>query len=101
MKYSDDDAIFHYLCNQYDANAYMKMGEEEQALYDRLVNGINMLKNEDIKAKLKENELESNCTSMIFTTGCMSDNIPEGFEKIYNCGNELLDITNKMAEITA
>lgn len=37
MKYTDDVAVFHYLCGIYDAHAYKEMGEEEQTLYDKLV----------------------------------------------------------------
>lgn len=37
MKYSDDNAIFHYLCGIYDAHAYKEMGGEEQKLYNKLV----------------------------------------------------------------
>lgn len=36
LKHSDDDAIFHFLCEKYDANAYKEMGETEQTLYDDL-----------------------------------------------------------------
>ena len=35
LKNDDDSAIFHYLCKEYDANAYKKMNEEEQALYNQ------------------------------------------------------------------
>lgn len=36
MKSSDDEAVFHFLCNKYDANAYMEMPESEKELYDNL-----------------------------------------------------------------
>lgn len=49
VKYSDDDAIFHYLCGIYDAHAYKEMGEEDQGLYDKLVRAI-----PELEAKCKD-----------------------------------------------
>lgn len=36
LKHLDDDAIFHFLCNKFDAGAYKEMDETEQTLYDDL-----------------------------------------------------------------
>ncbi|MGN9196547.1 hypothetical protein [Blautia massiliensis (ex Liu et al. 2021)] len=53
-KHDDDDALFHALCQIYDANAYEKMPDEEQILYDKFnaaYDNLNALKE---KQKLEE-----------------------------------------------
>lgn len=36
MKFYDNEAVFHFLCNKYDAHAYQEMPESEKKLYDNL-----------------------------------------------------------------
>lgn len=53
-KHDDDDALFHALCQIYDAYAYKKMPDEEQILYDKFnaaFDNLNALKE---KQKLEE-----------------------------------------------
>ena len=45
LKSSDDEAVFHYLCGLYDANAYMEMTEDEQNLYERFLKAKNIIEN--------------------------------------------------------
>jgi hypothetical protein len=97
LKYLDDDAIFHYLCNQYDALAYKTMGEEEQKLYDELISAINELQNENIKTELSDYDITANCMAMVFAVGCVPDNIPNGLEELANEGNKLLKFVEKTA----
>ncbi len=37
VNYLDTGGIFHYFCNKYDAHAYKEMPEEEQEIYDALL----------------------------------------------------------------
>ena len=60
MKYSDDDAVFHYLCGIYDAHAYKDMGEEEQGLYDKLVNVIPELEKKCKELNCKDGAFSAN-----------------------------------------
>lgn len=45
LKNSDDQAIFHYLCGLYDADAYMKMKEDEQNLYEKFIKAKKAVEN--------------------------------------------------------
>ena len=52
---SDDSAIFHVLCQIYDAYAYEKMPDEEQILYDKFNAAFDKLKALKEKQKLDDN----------------------------------------------
>lgn len=84
LKYLDDDAIFHFLCNKYDAGAYKKMDKTEQALYDDLtlalsefdtsfeelvLPSITIPENESI-----ENIKKANIAHMLYATGAKEKN---------------------------
>ncbi len=44
LKSADNSAVFHVLCNQYDANPYMEMAEDEKLLFDEWVNIVKLSK---------------------------------------------------------
>ncbi len=69
MKHADDDAIFHYLCSIYDAHAYKEMGEEEQAIYDKLVSAIPELEKKCRGLNCKENAFNNNRDGILITVG--------------------------------
>lgn len=69
MKHSDDDAIFHYLCGIYDAHAYKEMGEEEQAMYDKLVNAIPKLEAKCKELNCKDNAFNINRDGILIAIG--------------------------------
>lgn len=64
MKYSDDNAIFHYLCGIYDAHAYKEMGGEEQGLYDKLIFVI-----PELEAKCKDDAFRINRDGILLAVG--------------------------------
>lgn len=64
LKYSDDNAIFHYLCGIYDAHAYKEMGEEEQVLYDKLVVVI-----PELEKKCKDDAYKINRDGILLAVG--------------------------------
>lgn len=45
FKSGDNEAVFHYLCGLYDADAYMQMTEDEQSLYERFLKAKNIVEN--------------------------------------------------------
>lgn len=69
MKFSDDDAIFHYLCGIYDAHAYKEMGEEEQALYNKLVAAIPKLEKKCKELRCKEDAFRVNRDGILLAVG--------------------------------
>lgn len=61
LKHDDDSAIFHYLCKEYDANAYKKMSDEEQALYNQFANSMGLMKKvNEITKVIDETDLNNN-----------------------------------------
>lgn len=96
LKYKDDTAIFHYLCDEYDACAYKKMSTVEQELYIKLVDGINTLKEKtDINPKLKNN-YDSACLSMLLAVGVGEND--STYEALCKNGNELFQLFSETQE---
>lgn len=89
MKYSDDDAIFHYLCGIYDAHAYKEMGGEEQRLYDKLIVAIPKL-----NASCKEDAYKINRDSMLLVVGRDRDDFSN--KELYD---HVIKIMNMMCEV--
>jgi len=69
MKHLDDDAIFHYLCGVYDAHAYKEMGEEEQAIYDKLVSSIPKLETKCKELNCKDGAFNINRDGILLAVG--------------------------------
>ena len=70
LKNDDDSAIFHYLCKEYDANAYKKMNEEEQALYNQFTNAMEVMKKVvEVTKVIDEKELNNNFVVMLLAIG--------------------------------
>lgn len=90
MKYKDDTAIFHHLCEEYDAHAYKEMGEEEQKLYDQLVNALSMMKEIFQEKSISEESYTSNYLSMLVAVGCYEEN--SLYEEMYKNGRDLLKL---------
>ena len=91
MKYSDDDAIFHYLCGIYDAHAYKEMGQEEQALYDKLVVVIPTLEKKCKELNCKDGAFIANRDCVLMAVG----NTREDFanKDLFDYGMTLLNMT--------
>lgn len=90
MKYRDDNAIFHYLCNLYDAYAYKEMEEDEQKAYDRLVSAIIRLEDMRTESNLSEDIFNANCAAMLWAVGKNEDN--HLGETLFSHGVELLNL---------
>ena len=96
LKHDDDTAIFHYLCDEYDANAYKKMSNMEQELYIKLVAGINTLKEKTkIYPRLKNN-YDSACLSMLLAVGAGENN--STYEALCKNGKELFQLFSETQE---
>jgi predicted SprT family Zn-dependent metalloprotease len=88
LKYADDTAIFHYLCGEYNANAYKEMGDTEQQLYDQLINGVEMLK--DACNRNKELDYDLNYICMLLAVCTDEDN--STYDVLCKRGNEILQL---------
>jgi hypothetical protein len=88
LKYADDTAIFHYLCGEYNANAYKEMGDTEQQLYDQLINGVEMLK--DACNRNKELDYDLNYICMMLAVCTDEDN--STYDVLCKRGNEILQL---------
>lgn len=91
MKYTDDAAIFHYLCGIYDAHAYKEMGDEEQILYDKLVVVIPELEKKCKELNCKEGAFGANRDFVLLAVG--KDR--EGYvnTELFDYGMTLLNMT--------
>ena len=88
FQYKDDSAIFHYLCNKYDAHAYKKMPEEQQQLYDKLQNvevALTQLK------EIPEDQRDAAMDVMLVTISVTEEN-EELYKDMIKCGNELMKV---------
>lgn len=90
MKHKDDVAIFHYLCGEFDAGAYMKMGENEQRLYDQLTNALSKMEKLFREKYITEENYTSNYISMLVAVGCGEENSMYG--ELYKNGKDLLNL---------
>ena len=93
LKYSDDDAIFHYLCGIYDAHAYKEMGEKEQVLYDKLVVVIPELEKKCKELECKEGAFGANRDCVLMAAGRDKENFAN--KEFYDYGMTLLNMTVK------
>ncbi len=93
MKYLDDDAIFHYLCGIYDAHAYKEMGEEEQALYDKLVVVIPELEKKCKELDCKDGAFSANRDCVLMAVGNIRNDFSN--KELFDYGMKLLNITVK------
>lgn len=90
MKYQDDMAIFHYLCKEFDAHAYKDMGEEEQRLYNQLINALSIIEKIASEKNMSEENCTSNMLSMLVAVGCYKEN--SFYEELYKNGMDLLKL---------
>lgn len=97
MKYSDDDAIFHYLCDIYDAHAYKEMGEEEQGLYDKLVFVIPELEKKCKELKCKDGAFNANCNVVMMAAGSNRESFRN--KELYDHGMRILNMVYKVNPI--
>ena len=93
--YSDDSAIFHVLCQIYDAYAYAKMPDEEQILYDKFnaaFDNLNALKE---KQKLDDNSTayRNKKLLLLFAVGYNPHNLVN--EELLNMCTETLNRMSK------
>ena len=94
MKHSDDAAIFHYLCGVYDALAYKEMGEEEQALYDKLICAIPELEKKCTELNCKEDIFSVNRDGILLAVGRDRDDFAN--KELYD---HVIKILNMIAEV--
>lgn len=88
MKYSDDDAIFHYLCGIYDAHAYKEMGEEEQILYDKLLVVIPELEKKCKELNCKEGAFNANRDVVLLAAGSNREDFSN--KELFDYGMKIL-----------
>lgn len=93
LKYSDDVAIFHYLCGVYDANAYKEMGEEEQVLYDKLVVVIPELEKKCKELNCKDDAFSANRDVVLMAAGNDRENFSN--KELFDYGMMILNMTVK------
>ncbi len=93
MKYSDDDAIFHYLCGIYDAHAYKEMGEEEQMLYDKLISVIPELEKKCKELNCKDGAFNINRDGILLVTGRNRDDFSN--KELYDHVMKILNMAVK------
>ncbi len=93
MKYADNDAIFHYLCGIYDANAYKEMGEKEQVLYDKMVVVIPALEKKCKELNCKDGAFSANRDVALMAAG----NDRESFKnkELFDYGMKILNAIAK------
>lgn len=93
MKYSDDDAIFHYLCGIYDAYAYKEMGEEEQTLYDKLVVVIPELEKKCEELNCKDGAFVANRDVVLLAVGSNRDNFSN--KELFDYGMKIMGLISE------
>lgn len=93
MKYSDDAAVFHYLCGVYDACAYKKMGDEEQVLYDKLVVVIPELEKKCKELNCKDGAFSANRDCVLIVAGNGKEDFAN--KELFDYGMKLLNMTVK------
>lgn len=96
MKYTDDNAIFHYLCGIYDAHAYMEMGDEEQGLYDKLIFVIPELEKKCKELNCKDGAFNANRDVVLMVVG--NDREDFSNKELFDYGMKLLNMTVKEKE---
>ena len=90
LKYKDDVAIFHYLCQEFDANAYKEMNNEEKNLYDLLINAISNMEKVFNEKNIPEESFTSNYMSMLLAIGCENEN--PLYDELCSAGKKLLNL---------
>lgn len=88
LKYKDDTAIFHHLCEKFDANAYKDMGDEEQMLYDRLSNALSMIKAVFDEKDMPNETYMHNYIAMLLAIGCDEGN--SLYKKLRESGEKVM-----------
>ena len=90
MKYLDDDAVFHYLCGIYDAYAYKEMGQEEQALYDKLVVVIPTLEKRCKELNCKDGAFSANRDAVLLAAGSNREDFSN--KELFDYGMKILSM---------
>lgn len=92
LKHKDDVAIFHYLCQEFDAGAYKKMSDVEQRLYEQLTSAIPKMEKLYKENDISQEQFSSNCTAILLSVGCGED--CSQYEKLRDCGEKLIHVLN-------
>lgn len=90
LKYSDDNAIFHYLCGIYDACAYKKMEEEEQVLYNKLIVVIPELEKKCKELDCKDGAFNANRDCVLMAVGNNREDFSN--KELFDYGMKILDM---------
>ena len=100
-KYEDDTAIFHYLCDEYDAYAYKEMPEEENQLYIRLKNALIGYEKAKQITHIKELDFGTMINSMLIYIGMKEkcEDVPDLYRKVYKSGKESIEIGEELKDI--
>lgn len=101
LKHDDASAIFHHLCEVFDARAYKKMGNDEKKLYERLKNALSKLEIIFKTDFSEENDIHYNSgyLSMLVAIGCNNDN--QYFKNTCQLGMQLLEQLELLDKKTA
>lgn len=100
-KYEDDTAIFHYLCDEYDAHAYKEMPEEENKLYIRLKNALIGHEKRKQITHIKDLDFEMMINSMLIYIGMKEncEDVPDLYRKVYESGKEAIETGEQLKDI--
>lgn len=100
-KYEDDTAIFHYLCDEYDAHAYKEMPEEENKLYVRLKNALIGYEKAKQITHIKNLDFVATINSMLLYIGMKEncEDVPDMYRKVYESGKEAIKTGEELKDI--
>lgn len=97
MKHDDDVAVFHYLCERYEADAWKEMTEEEQKLYDDLKRIIRCRERYEAESTDKKSELEKGRNHLIEVV-LMAIGEYRGVPKVYESSMRVFDKLSEQAK---
>lgn len=90
MKHQDDSAVFHYLCNKYDAHAYKDMPEDEQRLYDDMEDVIQRYYSAtESSTSVNEKDKSIMVSAIVYYMGAVKDKVK--YQKIYDLAKKQID----------
>lgn len=100
-KYEDDTAIFHYLCDEYNAHAYKEMPKEENQLYIRLKNALIGYEKAKQITHIKNLDFVATINSMLLYIGMREncEDLPDMYRKVYESGKEAIETGEQLKDI--
>lgn len=97
LKYSDDNAIFHYLCSIFDAYAYKEMGEEEQLLYDKMIFVIPELEKKCKELNCIDGAFNANRDVILLAAGSNREDFSN--KELFDYGMKILNMIHEVKTV--